>query len=195
MSPPTAVVPQREREEPLVSVVPTSPPEVDWDAEVRAHNRRVVVSVMALGFAIDVAEDIAQQAWMRLMEQNERGRFSEIKLPGLAIAQARFLALSKRRSHGKQSSRLIPVDDMVRPLPTAEPRADERLVERERLERAVAELGQCSDKAQRVFRMLYDDPRPTHKEIAAEIGVSVQRVRQIVWEVRTRLRTKLEEKP
>src|SRR4051812_48335576 len=40
-----------------------------WNALVQKHNHRVVVSLLARGIRIDRAKDIAQDAWIRLIEQ------------------------------------------------------------------------------------------------------------------------------
>ena len=55
------------------------PPAVDWDEEIRAHNRRVVVSLLALGMQLADAEDTAQRAWMRLIKQHEEGKLREVR--------------------------------------------------------------------------------------------------------------------
>ena len=72
--------------------------EIDWDDAIRTHNHRVVVSLMALNLPIDEAEDMAHRAWMRLIEQHKKGRLREVRLPGLAVTQARFLALNALKS-------------------------------------------------------------------------------------------------
>ena len=67
---------------------------LDWDEAIRAHNHRVLVSLLALGVPFDLAEDLTHAAWMRLIERYEAGKIREVKLPGLVIVQARFLALN-----------------------------------------------------------------------------------------------------
>ncbi|MGD0528051.1 MAG: hypothetical protein ABSE49_23155, partial [Polyangiaceae bacterium] len=62
-----------------------------WSALVQRHNHRVVVALLARGVRVDKAKDIAQEAWMRLVEQQRQGRLERLQLPGLAIAQATFL--------------------------------------------------------------------------------------------------------
>src|SRR5271154_1359446 len=64
-----------------------------WSALVQKHNHRVVVALLARGIPIDRAKDIAQDAWLRLVEQQREGRLSHLQLPGLAITQATFLFL------------------------------------------------------------------------------------------------------
>src|SRR5438128_6726262 len=68
-----------------------------WGDAFRRYHHRVVVTLVASGVPADRAVDLAQAAWMRLIEQDSAGRLEEIRLPGLAVAQARLLALEARR--------------------------------------------------------------------------------------------------
>src|SRR5262245_19919037 len=71
-----------------------TPVAVDWDAAMRAHNARVVASLLAMSVGLEHAEELASQTWARLIEQEHKGQLTDVRLPGLAIAQARFLALN-----------------------------------------------------------------------------------------------------
>src|SRR5690349_3272535 len=66
-----------------------------WDDAIRRHGHRVYVSVLALGLSADRAREIVQAAWTRLIEQHAAGALVELDFPGLAIRQARFLALNE----------------------------------------------------------------------------------------------------
>src|SRR5678816_4928053 len=57
--------------------------EVDWDTAVRDHNARVVASLLALSVPIHQADELASQAWARLIEQERAGELTEIRLPCL----------------------------------------------------------------------------------------------------------------
>ena len=84
--------------------------EVDaWNALVAKHDHRVVVSLLARGVRIDRAKDLAQEAWMRLVEQQRAGRLTHLQLPGLAIAQAGFLSLEAARRDGARGEP-VPLD-------------------------------------------------------------------------------------
>ena len=52
-----------------------------WDEAIRLHDRRVVLSLLALGLSSDRARELAQAAWTRLIEQHARGGLAEIELP------------------------------------------------------------------------------------------------------------------
>jgi RNA polymerase sigma-70 factor (ECF subfamily) len=162
---------------------------LDWGAEVRAHNARVVASIVAMSIPFDQAEELASQAWARLIEQHHAGQLAEVKLPGLAIRQARFLALTwlegRRRDGG-------PVDEALVAAP-GDP--ESALIARRDVEIALGVVAASSKSAQAVFYHLYDDPRPSHEEVAERVGISVQRVRQILCEVRKKIREALEAKP
>jgi RNA polymerase sigma factor (sigma-70 family) len=160
---------------------------VDWNTAVRVHNARVVASLLALSVPIHQADELASQAWARLIEQERAGELTEIKLPGLAIKQARFLAfnwLKTRRREVDLSDDIEASDDPERAL-----------IARRDVETALRVLGTCSASAQTVFRLLYDDPPPSHEVVAERVGLSVQRVRQILCEVRKKIRNALEETP
>src|SRR5262249_5451982 len=76
-----------------VEAMQTKEPEV-WDDAIRRHDQRVYLSVLALGVAPDRAREIVQTTWTRLIEKHAGGTLAELDFPGLAIRQARFLALN-----------------------------------------------------------------------------------------------------
>lgn len=172
----------------------TDPSLVDWPRAIAEHNRRVVVSLLALGLPLDQAEDVAHQAWMRLMDQHRSGRLPEIKLPGLAIRQARFLGLNLSSIDRKAARALRPLDEAAEVASEA-PDPVASLAARRELERVRRVLATCSASAQAVFRELFADPAPSYAEIARRLDLSVQRVRQIVCEVRGTLRQVVELEP
>src|SRR5688572_14936753 len=68
-----------------------------WNALIQRHNRRVVVALLARCLRIDQAKDIAQETWLRLIEQQRAGKLPTLTLPGLALAQATFIACDAAR--------------------------------------------------------------------------------------------------
>src|SRR4051812_19895389 len=68
-----------------------------WDELIRRHNTRVMVSLLARKHRLDEAKELAQETWMRLIDQARRGRLLDLSLPGLAIVQARLLASERHR--------------------------------------------------------------------------------------------------
>jgi len=160
-----------------------------WNALIQKHNHRVVVSLLAKGARIDRAKDIAQDAWLRLIEQQREGRLPHLQLPGLAVTQAGFLWLeAARRARRTEASAEPPENDLADPGADAET----RLLAEERLARAERVLLRCSPSAKKVFHLVYGGDGLSHAEVAERVGLSLQRVRQIVCEVRKLLRDEME---
>lgn len=164
-----------------------------WSALVDRYNHRVVVALLARGIRIDRAKDIAQEAWMRLVEQQRLGKLDRLQLPGLAITQATFLALESQRREAS-ARRHDPIDEPKIACALADPRSDaeSRMMTEERVTRAVDVLSRCSPSARKVFRLAYGGEGLSHAEVARRVGLSLQRVRQILCEVRAKLRAELE---
>jgi RNA polymerase sigma-70 factor (ECF subfamily) len=158
---------------------------------IQRHNHRVVLSLLGNGIALDRAKDLAQEAWTRLMEQQRRGQLDRLQLPGLAITQASFLAKDSRR----RELRAVPDDPSAAlvELPNPAAGSEERYLTHERLDRALKVLASCPPSSQRVFKLFYEDPSIPHAQLAELVGLSVQRVRQIICEVRRTLRDAIEE--
>jgi RNA polymerase sigma-70 factor (ECF subfamily) len=141
-----------------------------------------VLSLIAAGVPAAQAREFAHDAWLRLIQQASAGRLAYLQLPGLVVRQALFLA----RAAGRK--------------PTLEAEADprtasteEQFFARERLERAREHVETLPTSARQVFLALYSDPGLSHAEVADRVGLSVQRVRQIICEVRKALRAALDE--
>ena len=170
-------------------------PRVDnslWNGLIRQHDHRVLVSVLALGLAPDLAREVVQAAWVRLMERHAAGELDVLELPGLAIRQARFLAIDRLR-RARTERRVL--GKVVELAPQADSYEDleRRVVSRQRLQRVIAALAGCPPVAQTLFRLVYSERPMTHAEAAAEVGLSVQRVRQILCETRKAVRCHDEE--
>lgn len=162
--------------------------EAAWNALVAKHNHRVVVALLGRGLPLERAKDIAQEAWLRLLEQQRAGKLRELKLPSLAITQATFLSLDAARRDGRTMA-LAENFDAADPQPLSE----QRLIGEEQLARAEVVLSKCSASSRQVFSLVYGGGNMSHADVAIEVGLSVQRVRQIVCEVRKELRRAFEE--
>jgi RNA polymerase sigma-70 factor (ECF subfamily) len=160
----------------------------EWDRIIRAHDRRVFLSVLALGVRADRARDVVQATWTRLMEKDERGELTRENLAGLAVAQARFLALDELRRAGEELRHAE-----APPERPDEVDAERLLLGRERLERAAVALASCPPSAQSLFKLIYAEPPRGYAQAAAELGLSLQRVRQLMCELRKKLRLAIEE--
>lgn len=165
-----------------------------WDALVARHGRRVLLVLLARGVRASRAEEIAQEAWSRLALKATRGELARVEMPGLAIAQALHLATDDARAEKTRRAESLEASEEALALRDPAPGPLDRLVSREALGRALAELDRCPPRARDVFTAVYDAPDVPHAEIASKVGLSVQRLRQTLCEVRARLRAALEEK-
>jgi RNA polymerase sigma factor (sigma-70 family) len=156
-----------------------------WAGLIERHNHRVVVSLLGQGLTIDRARDLAQETWLRLIENQRAGRLQSLVLPGLAVVQAGYLAASERRSARRGGG-------LVEAAETGPATVEDRVIERQALDRVATALAACSPAARRVFEFVYEHPELHYAEAAARLGLSSQRVKQIVCEVRKRLRDSLE---
>ncbi len=153
-----------------------------WGALARRHSPRVLTALLARGVRLAVARELVQDTWVRLMAQAQHRKLDRLELPGLAIRQALFLARSEARAVSPEG-----------PLPELEARDEEaRMLSRDALLRAATVLGRCAPMAQRVFTLAYQAPALSHAEIAERVGLSTQRVKQLICEVRAELRQSLE---
>ncbi len=159
-----------------------------WGVLFRRHNRRVVLALLARGVRPDGARDATQDAWARLLEQSRRGKLTELTVPGLVITQALFIV----RDRARRASASRPHVSLEH-APRACTGFEQRILDRDRLARARALLANCRPVEQHVFRLIYARPGVSATEVAAAVGISVQRVRQIVCEVRKKLRAAVEE--
>ena len=166
-------------------------PEPDlWGDAIRHHDRKVFLSVLALGLAPDAAREIAQATWTRLIERHAAGALPDLELPGLAIRQARFLALNEHQRSKTEQRVLAAVPD-----PPEEPALDRVVDGKREIERVLAALATASPTAKKIFRLVYATPNGSPETAAREVGLSLQRVRQILCETRKHIRSALEESP
>lgn len=160
-----------------------------WGDLIRAHDHAVRMSLLALGLRPDRAREIAQAAWLRLMERHQAGDLVTIELPGLAIRQARFLALDELRRDAAERRR---ADEIDPDDATAADALERQLASRELLDRVVAVLATCAPSARQLFELHYGR-NLSHADAAAALGLSVQRTRQLLCETRARIRAALAE--
>lgn len=143
------------------------------------HDRRVWLSLLALGVRPELAREIAQETWLVLWEKACGGRLQRLDLPGLALRQARFLARSRLR---KQAGREA-LGAGLEPQPAADP--GERAHSRAQL--MAIQRALVGHRDLRLFELVYGRGA-SHAEAATELGLSVQRTRQRLCELRGYLR-------
>lgn len=160
-----------------------------WDGIIRKHHHRVVVSLLALGLRPVKAHEIAHDTWARLYEKRLAGELDVMSFPGLAITQARFLALDALRELARERRRREGLDAIREHEIAVDPPA----LTEDQLHTIRAVLAKRSANEQKVFRMVYASPGLPHARIADKTGLSVQRVRQILCDVRRAIRHRLDE--
>ena len=167
--------------------VDAAPASVAWDQLIEVHSRRVVVALLARGLPLDRAKDLADDAWVRIIQQHRAGRLPELKIPGIVIMQALFLARDAQRV----SMRRAAVDARMGGdygLQGGNDDVEKQLLAREQLRRIAKVVEAASPTARRVFELSYGESNRDASEIAEEIGISIQRVRQVTCELRKRIR-------
>jgi RNA polymerase sigma factor (sigma-70 family) len=165
---------------------------VDWNDLMRRHGHRVVVSLLGRGVAVDRAKDLAQDAWMRIIAQHQAGRLPTMRVPGLVVAQALFLARDEARRRRRRDALSAPVLEARSDEPAqAHAPLERRVAAREDLRRVLEVVAASYPSARNVFALSYGPRALGPAEIAAELGLSCQRVRQIICELRKRLRDEL----
>lgn len=158
-----------------------------WSRLIARHERRVVLSLIARSVPPAQAREFAHDAWLRLMQQAAQGRLSYLQLPGLVVKQALFLA----QAAGRKADPVVEQEDEA-VLEEGCASAEAQYLTKERLARAREQVERLPPSARTVFSLLYQEPQLSHAELAARVGLSVQRVRQIICEVRKVLRAELE---
>ena len=158
-----------------------------WGELIARYNGLIQSALRGRGVSADRARELAQETWARLMAQQRRGVLRELRLPMLALAQAAFLAMHDARAQRlREESNVIPLD-----LKDPAPSIESRLVSRQLLARAQTALAKLSPRQRDIFIRTHSDPDTAHAEVAQAVGLSVQRVRQILWEVRSAMRKAL----
>ncbi|MCA9707815.1 MAG: sigma-70 family RNA polymerase sigma factor [Myxococcales bacterium] len=163
--------------------------DIPWDEMMRRHGRRVVVALVSRGVPLERAKELAQDAWMKVIDRHRAGQLPEVTLPGLVITQAGFLARDDLR---RQERRARLDEPRQRASHGVALDLEQQLDARQQLRVVRTVLDRASPSAQRVFALLYGANAMTPAEAAAELGLSVQRVRQIVCELRKRIRAELD---
>ena len=164
-----------------------------WDEIVRRHSPRVRLALLARGVGWDAAEDLLQETWMKLIHQQRAGRLTKLVLPGIAIAQADWLAREAGRTARRRQT-LAPTTTLPGPesWEWVAPRDDDDpAMEAERADRmriAQRALPECPPRMRRVVERAYGREGGTHADVARDLGLSVQRVRQTLCEARARMR-------
>jgi RNA polymerase sigma factor (sigma-70 family) len=165
--------------------------QTDWNDAALRYHRRVLAAVLATGVRAARAEEVAQAAWSMLIEAERDGRLTRVELPGIAITQARYLALHELRRGTVEQRLLVVSDELATRAPDLEGSPEAQLLAKEDSQRLLRAIEQLPAAKQRAFRLLYGDPPSTYAAAAEVLGLSLQRVRQLASELRQQLRATL----
>jgi RNA polymerase sigma-70 factor (ECF subfamily) len=165
----------------------------DWPQLIERHTHAVVVSLLARGLRLARARELAAETWSLLYERHQAGLLPVLELPGLAIRQASFLALKE----GARGARSVCLEDApeLEVLPADQPSAEARLAARQELALAEGHLAKLPPRAKEIYTLQLEHPDVGHAQLAARVGVSLQRFRQTLCEVRARLRGAIDGDP
>jgi len=167
--------------------ITAAPEHVAWDRLIETHGRRVVVSLLARGLPLERAKEVADDAWVRIIQQHRAGRLAQLRVPGLVIAQAIWMMRDDRR----RTQRREALGSRGAAAELSEVDVEEQLLARDQLRLVMKIVEGAPPTARRVFELTWGDPPRNAFEVAEELGISVQRVRQVACELRKRIRAAL----
>ena len=162
--------------------------DTDWEALIALHDHVVVLALLSRGLRLHEARELAHDAWSRLFEQRVAGKLERMELPGLAIRQALFLASDFRRQRRRPNVSWDAAPEVADPH--AQP--DDRLNSRQLLRKTEVAASELSPRAQLVFATVLQNPGTPQAQLADQLGLSLQRLRQSLCEVRARLKAAIE---
>jgi RNA polymerase sigma-70 factor (ECF subfamily) len=165
--------------------------QVDWPQLIELHSHAVVLSLLARGVRLSRARELTHETWARLFEQHQAGLIHRLELPGLAIRQAGFLALREGRRWKTEPLSEVPEACALTDLG---PSAEARVEGRQQLELAQAALATLGPRAREIFTVAVEHPEVSQSSLAEGLGLSLQRFRQTLCEVRARLRAALDDR-
>jgi len=165
-----------------------------WAREYDTHHHTVVLALIANGVRLDHARELAHDAWARIYERASADRLETLELPGLIIRQAFFLLAEGRRRDSNHARRDGPVEEAMH-LADQHASPEETVAGRQLLASVELAMASSSPRAQAVLSAVLSGPDVLHAELAKSEGVSLQRFRQILCEVRAHLRVALGRAP
>lgn len=169
---------------------PSQETETAWSRLVQRCTPQVIAALLARGIALHDAVELTQRAWTRLWEQQVSGKLTQFPSAQLAIAQARFLAIDTfRQSSAHPQAPLCDAEAVV----DEQPSAGDRIASAQTIALLQRALTGCTPAERRIFETAMQSPGTGAEAIGHRLGLSAQRVRQVVCEVRRKLRKAMED--
>ncbi len=180
---------------------------VSWDIQTlfRSHAQRVTRSLTRRGVAMDVAEDLTQDVFLRLLDQNrDQDRAIERRAPSVAMQPApardpaplllriaRNLMIDQwRREKALPRVHLAPGE--LEAVADSSPLAEQRVYDRQRLELTAKALSELPARTSRAFEMHRIEGR-TIAEVSAELGISTTRGWTLIQDAYRHIRQTLQD--
>lgn len=150
-----------------------------FDALVRRHYRAAYAVALAILGRRDDAEDVCQEAWIRVLQ-----RIDDCRDPGRFVYWMLQIVRNRARNHRayRKVRQAAPLDESPEPRAPDSGSSDVRL--RGRLEAALQEL----TEVQREVVLLHDLEGFEHREIGESLGISDVMSRQHLFRARRQLR-------
>lgn len=144
---------------------------------------------IAKGYRLSDADaaDVAQTAWLRLMQNFDRLE-NPSRVEGWLATTARRECLSKLRARARE----IPDDEPPEPDPSETPALDARLLREERAAALWCAFGRLGPRDQALLRMLVMEPQPSYEEIGTALDMPIGSIGPTRGRALERLRQELE---
>jgi RNA polymerase sigma factor (sigma-70 family) len=138
-----------------------------WSVLVRRHSARMYAVARSFGLDPQTAEDLAQTAWLRLLDRAGQLRDPEAVGAWLCmIVRNEARRITARRRELPVAAPLDPATAQADPL--ADP--DGRLLRDERVRGVRLAFARLGEECQRLLRLLLIEPPLSYDELAAAVG-------------------------
>ncbi|MBE0546401.1 MAG: RNA polymerase sigma factor [Rubrivivax sp.] len=135
---------------------------------------RVKAALRRRGRTVHEAEDLVQEAWVRMASHGAND--TVVNPAAFLMRTALNLSIDAHRAKGVHGT-AVAIDDVV--LVDVAPGAEALLLGKERLERMTVGLGRLPDRTREIFLAHRLDGR-SYTEIARELGISINAVEKHV---------------
>ncbi|WP_334191936.1 RNA polymerase sigma factor [Pararhodobacter sp.] len=166
---------------------------MSWDLNrlFRLHAREITGALRLRGASRDLAEDLMQDAFLRLLSAPPRRAEGRDNPRGYLFRIARNLLIDRVRREGRLPVIGLDLTDLGQ-LPDTAPNPEAALYQQERLDRIAAALAEMPERTRHAFA-LHRLHGATMAEVAAEMGISTSRAWGLIHEAYRHLRACLHE--
>lgn len=155
-----------------------------WDLIIARYNTLLVAVFIGYSITRHRAYELCQEVWLKLFLKARAGQLESLKVPGLPVRAARYRALDEVR--GARPMESLDAEDAPEPFDLA-PNAEELAARQRSVQLARRMLRALPPRQRQVMALAGVEGRP-QAEVARELGISKQRVKQTLCEARSRMR-------